>query len=84
MHEHKPMTRTEYLYGVDCSFFPEQEEFAKKRIQAARSLKAELAELDLSGLSTKEVDRIHNRYREVDAAEHWNVRLLEEALGAEV
>ena len=67
-----------------ASYFPEQEEFARKRIAKARELKKDLASIDVQDMSKEELDKLHYRYQEVDVAEAWAVRLLEEAMGAEV
>lgn len=82
LEEYNSMTRTEYLFGVDPSYFKGQEEFAKNRLATAKKLKKKMAALDMRDYTLEEVDAIHFRYREIEEAEGWARKLLDEALGA--
>ncbi len=81
--KYEKMSRTEYLFGVEGnSEFPEQEGFARRRIEMATKLKKSLSRIDIKGMTYEDKDALQDRYGEADEAMRWAEKLLADALEA--
>ncbi len=78
--EYDAMSRTEYLFGCLPDEFPEQESFARRRIKKAKLLKSKLSAVSIRGMSVDDIDVLQDRYGEVDDAQKWAHKLLQDAI----
>ncbi len=78
--EYKEMSRTMYLFGVEASYFPEQEAFARRRIEMAIKMKKTLSKVSVEGITRDDRDALYLRHGEADEALEWSRKLLAEVI----
>ena len=78
--KYKKMSRTRYLFGVEASYFPEQEAFAKRRIEMAKKTKKTLSKVKARRMTHNDRDALYLRHKEADEALEWSRKLLAEVI----